>query len=102
MSVGRINATVTDLRYSRKFSKNDLDRMICSCEPIIMAAGVEKQKYRPVIEETPQSNAPIHGRGASWSPANRFDKLHVDHNDVDVVDPDPGDAVRPRRATQFF
>src|SRR6266478_3524406 len=57
------------------------------------------QKYRPVIEETAQSSAPIRGRGASWSPANRFEKLHVDHNDVD---PDPGDAVRPRRATQFF
>src|SRR5205807_7501509 len=57
------------------------------------------QKYRPVIEETAQSSAPIRGRGASWSPANRFERLHVDHNDVD---PDPGDAVRPRRATQFF
>ena len=60
------------------------------------------QKYQPVIEETAQSSAPIRGRGASWSPANRFERLHVDHNDVDVVDPDPGDAVRPRRATQFF
>src|SRR5205807_10626855 len=57
------------------------------------------QKYRPVIEETAQSSAPIRGRGASWSPANRFEKLHVDHNDVD---PDSGDAVRPGRATQFF
>ena len=60
------------------------------------------QKYRPVIEEQPQSGAPIHGRGASWSPANRFEKLHVDLTDVDVVDVDPDDGDRPRRATQFF
>src|ERR1700680_5218588 len=100
MSVGRINATVTDRRYSRKFSKNDLDSMICSCEPIIMAAGVEKQKYRPVVEETPQSKAPIHGRGASWSPANRFETLHVDLTDVDVVDAHPEEDDKPRRATQ--
>src|SRR5437870_8632975 len=63
---------------------------------------MNKPKFKPVIEETAQSSAPIRGRGASWSPANRFEKLHVDHNDIDVVDPDPGDAVRPRRATQFF
>ncbi|PYL14362.1 MAG: hypothetical protein DMF46_09045, partial [Verrucomicrobia bacterium] len=74
---------------------------------VIRVGGAEmkqerSQKYRPVIEETAQSSAPIRGRGASWSPANRFERLHVDHNDVDVVDPDPGDVVRPRRATQFF
>jgi DNA repair photolyase len=68
------------------------------------------QKYRPVVREMPQSSVPIHGRGASWSPVNRFEKLHVDLNDVDaplatsvgVVDPDAGDAVQPRRATQYF
>src|SRR5438477_7406091 len=72
--------------------------------------GATKLKYRPVVEEKPQSHAPTHGRGASWSPANRFEKLHVDLTDVDaplatsvgVVDPDSGDAVRPGRATQFF
>src|SRR5213595_1964825 len=59
-----------------------------------------KKKFRPVIEETAQSSAPIHGRGASWSPANRFEKLHVDLSDVDV---DPVEAEeRPRRATQYF
>ncbi|MFZ3377310.1 MAG: hypothetical protein WA183_17315, partial [Chthoniobacterales bacterium] len=74
-------------------------------------------------------HAPIRGRGASWSPANRFEKLHVDVNDVDaplavsagVVDADlePGPAAvaarrgeqaltygmpgrRHRRATQYF
>ena len=85
--------------------------------------GVSKKPYRPVIEETPQSRAAIRGRGASWSPANRFEKLHVDLNDVDaplatsvgVVDVDL-DALaaelpahrygapreRPRRETQYF
>ena len=60
------------------------------------------QKYRPVIGESPQSHAPIHGRGASWSPANRFEKLHVDFNDIDAVDVDPDESGRPRRATQYF
>jgi DNA repair photolyase len=71
------------------------------------------KEFRPVIKETPQSSAPIHGRGASWSPANRFEKLHVDLNDADVVDVDrakeeplspsygaPGE--RPRSSTQYF
>ena len=58
------------------------------------------RKFRPVIKGSPQSSAPIHGRGASWSPANRFEKLHVDLSDVDV---DPAEAEeRPRRATQYF
>src|SRR5438876_6518732 len=60
------------------------------------------RKYRPVIDEPPQSHEPIHGRGASWSPANRFEKLHVDLTDVDVVDADPSDEEKPRRATQYF
>ena len=46
------------------------------------------RKFVPVIAETPQSSAPIRGRGASWSPANRFEKLHVDLTDVDVVQVD--------------
>src|SRR6266567_3720224 len=32
-----------------------------------------EKKYRPIITETPQSSEPIRGRGASWSPANRFE-----------------------------
>jgi DNA repair photolyase len=59
-------------------------------------------RFRPIINETAQSRAPIHGRGASWSPANRFEKLHVDLNDPDVVDDDPAPEDRPRRATQYF
>jgi DNA repair photolyase len=58
--------------------------------------------FRPVVEETPQSHTPIRGRGASWSPANRFEKLHIDLNDLDVVDVDPGAEERPRRGTQYF
>jgi DNA repair photolyase len=61
-----------------------------------------KKKFRPVVEETAQSRAPIRGRGASWSPANRFEKLHVDLNDLDVVDVDLETEERPRRETQYF
>jgi DNA repair photolyase len=61
-----------------------------------------KRKFVPVIDETPQSRAPIKGRGASWSPANRFEKLHVDFTDDDVVQDDPEPVERPRRQTQFF
>jgi len=59
------------------------------------------QKYRPVIQETPQSSVPVRGRGASWSPANRFEKLHVDLGDPDLVQADL-EKERPRRETQFF
>ena len=61
-----------------------------------------KKKFRPLVHETPQSREAIRGRGASWSPANRFEKLHVDVNDFDVVDLDPVESDRPRRETQFF
>src|SRR5438874_13371633 len=64
--------------------------------------GSSKPKYRPVIKETPQSSEAIRARGASWSPANRFEKVHVDLRDVDVVDGDLDDEERPRRSTQFF
>jgi DNA repair photolyase len=60
------------------------------------------KKFRPVVVETPQSRAAIRGRGASWSPANRFEKLHVDLNDIDVVDVDLEKEERPQRRTQYF
>jgi DNA repair photolyase len=60
------------------------------------------KKFRPVIRETPQGYAPIRGRGASWSPANRFEELHVDQTDLDVVDVDFEAEERPRRRTQYF
>ena len=71
-----------------------------------------KRRFVPIVKETPPPSPTIRGRGASWSPANRFEKLHVDLSDVDVVQTDPddepplnGDDVskdRPRRETQFF
>src|SRR6266516_1898935 len=76
-----------------------------------MSAG-GKKKFRPVIKERPQSDAAIVGRGASWSPANRFEKFHVDLTDTDLVDVDPEEeppshgygapGEKPRRPTQFF
>ena len=61
-----------------------------------------KTKFRPIIDESPQSQEAIHGRGASWSPANRFEKLHIDLTDIDVVDPIAATEERPRRATEYF
>ena len=60
------------------------------------------RKFVPVVKETPQSHAAIRGRGASWSPANRFERLHVDLNDWDVVDADSRAEDVPRRRTQYF
>ncbi|HEX3420767.1 MAG TPA: PA0069 family radical SAM protein, partial [Candidatus Udaeobacter sp.] len=60
------------------------------------------KKFKPVILETPQSKQAIPGRGASWSPANRFEKLHIDLTDPDVVDAACETEERPRRPTQYF
>src|SRR5437773_3162543 len=60
------------------------------------------KRFKPVIVETPQSHAAIRGRGASWSPANRFEKLHVDLTDADVVDVGDQPEKIPRRPTQYF
>jgi DNA repair photolyase len=60
------------------------------------------KRFRPVVQEKAQSCEPIRGRGASWSPANRFEKLHVDLTDLDVVDVDLQTEERPRRGTQYF
>src|SRR5437879_3156160 len=60
------------------------------------------KKFRPVVTETPQSHAAIRGRGASWSPANRFEKLHVDLTDVDVVEAACETEETPRRPTQYL
>jgi DNA repair photolyase len=63
-----------------------------------------KKKFVPIVEETPPPSPAIHGRGASWSPANRFEKLHIDLGDEDVVqiDPTSEEEQKPRRPTQFF
>ena len=60
------------------------------------------KKFRPVISETPQSRAAIRGRGASWSPANRFERLHVDLTETDVVDVSTEPEEMPQRATHYF
>ena len=65
--------------------------------------GKAKKKFVPIVEEEPPPSPAIHGRSASWNPANRFEKLHVDLGDADVVQIDPLDEEeRPRRQTQFF
>jgi len=63
---------------------------------------IAKTKFVPIVDETPPPSPAIRGRGASWSPANRFEKLHVDLGDSDVVQVGQDDAERPRRATQYF
>src|SRR6058998_3527565 len=60
------------------------------------------KNFRPVVREEPQSHAAIRGRGASWSPANRFEKLHVDLTDVDVVEAACETEETPRRPTQYL
>src|SRR5213083_1622620 len=60
------------------------------------------KRFKPVIVETPQSHAALRGRGTSWSPANRFEKLHVDLTDSDVVDVGCETEETPRRPTQYF
>ena len=42
-----------------------------------------KKKFVPIVEEAPPPSPAIHGRSASWNPANRFEKLHVDLGDVE-------------------
>src|SRR5438477_1550911 len=62
-----------------------------------------KKKFIPIVEEAPPPSPAIHGRSASWNPANRFEKLHVDLGDADVVQIDPtNEEEKPRRETQFF
>src|SRR3982751_2700693 len=63
-----------------------------------------KKNFAPMVEEAPPPLPAIHGRSASWNPANRFEKLHVDLGDEDVVqiDPPSDEEAKPRRETQFF
>jgi DNA repair photolyase len=67
-----------------------------------MLRHTKAKKFVPIVEEAPPPAPPIHGRSASWNPANRFEKLHVDLGDVEVVQVDPMDEEKPRRQTQFF
>ena len=63
---------------------------------------IAKTKFVPIVDETPPPSPAIRGRGASWSPANRFEKLHVDLGDSDVVQVGQDDVEQARRATQYF
>lgn len=56
-----------------------------------------KNAFKPLIKETLPPPAPVHGRGASWSPANRFEALHVE-----TADPDWPEEERPAVRTQFY
>jgi DNA repair photolyase len=47
-------------------------------------------------------DSPVHGRGASWSPPNRFEKLHVDLRDVDLVDIAVATEERSSPRTEFL
>jgi DNA repair photolyase len=68
-----------------------------------MLSRLKKKKFVPIVEEAPPPAPAIHGRSASWNPANRFEKLHVDLGDVDVVQVNPMDEEeKPRPETQFF
>jgi len=81
-----------------------LDQRLCSCELRFVGKGIQtaKTKFMPIVDETPPPLSTIRGRGASWSPANRFEKLHVDLTDVDVVDFDRTQEERPRPVTQYL
>ena len=56
-----------------------------------------KKTFRPLIEEAPPTPNPIRGRGASWSPANRFEVMHVE-----TTDPDWPEEERPAPRTRFY
>ena len=60
-----------------------------------------KKKFVSIVDETPPPLPATRGRGASWNPANRFEKLHVDLCDADLLQLDPNEE-RPRRRTEYF
>jgi DNA repair photolyase len=47
-------------------------------------------------------DGPIHGRGASWSPPNRFEKLHVTLDALDVADVNLTAGERSSVRTEFL
>jgi DNA repair photolyase len=61
----------------------------------------KQKKFVPIVNEVPPPSPAIHGRGASWSPANRFEKLHIDLGDIDVVQEDVEHETRPR-VTEYY
>jgi len=79
-----------------------IDKAICSCELIDVPKQARrnqrrKKAFKPIVAETPPPPSPVRGRGASWSPANRFEALHVE-----AVDPDCAEEERPAVQTRFY
>lgn len=54
-----------------------------------------KRSFKPVVAETPPPTSPLKGRGASWSPANRFETLHVETDEFP-------EEERPTPQTKFY
>src|SRR6266702_3976366 len=96
-------ATNRSTRGRVRFPQNVLDCRLCSCELKGVSNGTKaaKKKFVPIVDETPPPLPATRGRGASWNPANRFEKLHVDLCDADLLQLDPNEE-RPRRRTEYF
>ena len=65
----------------------------------------EAKKPRKVCSHRRRSSASISGDSRArrfLDPANRFEKLHIDLGDADVVQVDESEEERPRRETQYF
>ncbi len=55
------------------------------------------EPYWQEVAPSVASPAPIHGRGASANPANRFEALHIEEDP-----PDPNEEERPVRRTVYY
>jgi DNA repair photolyase len=115
--VSTFETTTPDVKVSarvgtraRNENSERSNRKICSTRDYVhvnldsVGKGIQtaKTKFVPIVDETPPHLSTMRGRGASWSPANRFEKLHVDLTDVDVVDVDLTQEERLRPVTQYF
>ena len=56
-----------------------------------------RRPFRPLVSEAPPHPSPKKGRGASWSPANRFEALHIE-----VVEEGLDEEDRPVLQTRFY
>ena len=60
------------------------------------------KNLRPDVTQPPQRRTPLRRCGSSSIPAKLLEKLHVDLNDVDVVDVDLETEEQPQGGTQYF